>query len=62
MGPTWPFLLMYESHNMRHTGFLRLIVVNCTLEIGASQNLKLSRHEWIHDSSRHQKIVIKIFY
>ena len=21
MGPTWPFLLMYESHNMRHTGF-----------------------------------------
>ena len=21
MGPTWPFLLMYESHDMRHTGF-----------------------------------------
>ena len=21
MGPTWPFLLMYESHGMRHTGF-----------------------------------------
>ena len=21
MGSTWPFLLMYESHDMRHTGF-----------------------------------------
>ena len=21
MGPTRPFLLMYESHDMRHTGF-----------------------------------------
>ena len=20
-GPKWPFLLMYGSHNMRHTGF-----------------------------------------
>ena len=22
MGPTWPFLLMFGSHGMRHTGFL----------------------------------------
>ena len=21
MGPTWPFVLMYGSHGMRHTGF-----------------------------------------
>ena len=21
MGPTWPFLLIYGSHDMRHTGF-----------------------------------------
>ena len=21
MGPTWPFLLMFGSHGMRHTGF-----------------------------------------
>ena len=21
MGPKWPFLLMYVSHDMRHTGF-----------------------------------------
>ena len=21
MGPTWPFLLMYGSHDMRHTSF-----------------------------------------
>ena len=33
MGPTWPFLLMYESHNMRHTGFHRLTVVNETLGV-----------------------------
>ena len=30
MGPTWPFLLMYEPHDMRHTGFRRLTVVNET--------------------------------
>ena len=29
-GPTWPFLLMYGSHDMRHTGFLKLTVVNGT--------------------------------
>ena len=23
-GPKWPFLLMYGSHNMRHTGFPRV--------------------------------------
>ena len=27
-GPTWPFLLMYGSHDMRDTGFRRLTVVN----------------------------------
>ena len=30
MGPTWPFLLMYGSHDMRHTSFRRLTVVNVT--------------------------------
>ena len=23
-GPKWPFLLMYRSHDMRHTGFPRV--------------------------------------
>ena len=23
-GPKWPFLLMYGSHDMRHTGFSRV--------------------------------------
>ena len=23
-GPKWPFLLIYESHDMRHTGFPRV--------------------------------------
>ena len=31
MGPTWPFLLMFGSHDMRHTGFHRLTMVNETL-------------------------------
>ena len=30
-GPYWVILLMYESHDMRHTGFRRLTVVNGTL-------------------------------
>ena len=29
-GPYWVILLMYGSHNMRHTGFHRLTVVNGT--------------------------------
>ena len=38
MGPTWPFLLMYESHDIRHIGFRRLTVVNGTPGNGASQD------------------------
>ena len=30
-GPYWVILLMYESHDMRHTSFRRLTVVNGTL-------------------------------
>ena len=30
MGSTWPFLLMYESHDMRHACFRWLTVVNGT--------------------------------
>ena len=30
-GPYWVILLMYGSHDMRHTGFCRLTVVNRTL-------------------------------
>ena len=29
-GPYWVILLMYGSHDMRHTGFRRLTVVNKT--------------------------------
>ena len=29
-GPYWVILLMYGSHDMRHTGFRRLMVVNGT--------------------------------
>ena len=31
-GPYWVILLMYGSHDMRHTGYRRLTVVNGTLE------------------------------
>ena len=30
-GPRWAILLLYGSHDMRHTGFRRLTVVNRTL-------------------------------
>ena len=30
-GPSWVILLMYGSHDIRHTGFHRLTVVNGTL-------------------------------
>ena len=30
MGSTWPFILMYRSCDIRHTGFRRLTVVNGT--------------------------------
>ena len=29
-GPMWPFLFTYGSHDMRHTGFRKLTVVNGT--------------------------------
>ena len=29
-GPYWTILLMYGSHDMRHTGFRRLTIVNGT--------------------------------
>ena len=31
-GPYWAILLIYGSHDMRHTGFRRLTVVNGTPE------------------------------
>ena len=34
--PMWPFLLMYGSHDLRHTGFRRLTVVNGTPGIRVS--------------------------
>ena len=36
-GPNVTILLMYESHDTRHTGFCRLTVVNGTSGNGASQ-------------------------
>ena len=38
-GPTWPFLFMYGSHDMRHIGFRRLTVVNGTPDFGTSQKV-----------------------
>ena len=36
-GHYWVILFMYGSHDMRHTGFRKLTVVNGTLGFGASQ-------------------------
>ena len=37
-GPYWVILLMYESHEMRHTSFRGLTVVNGTPGIGVSHS------------------------
>ena len=37
-GPKWPFLLMYGSYNMRHTGFSRVVGLSTgPLGFGTSQ-------------------------
>ena len=36
--PYWVILLMYRSHDMRHTGFRGLMVVNGPPGFGASHN------------------------
>ena len=49
MGPTWPFLLMYGSHDLRLTGFRRLTVVNGTpWEMGRHtiHGLKQASRSW----------------
>ena len=47
MSPTWPFLLMIGSHDMRHTGFHRLMVVNGIPRSGAS-HIPLPDQESMH--------------
>ena len=39
-GPYWVILLMYGSHDMRHTGFRRLTVVNGTLGLWQHRGVK----------------------
>ena len=51
-GPYWAILLMYGSHDMRHTGFRRLTIVNGTPGIwGAttwyqSLGIRIPRAQW----------------
>ena len=40
-GPYWVILLKYGSHDMRHTGFRRLTVINGTPGFGVSQCVEL---------------------
>ena len=40
MGPTWPFLLMYRSQDMRHKGFPRV-------DSGQRDAWDLRRHSYI---------------
>ena len=39
-GPKWPFLLIYGSHDMRHTGFLRVDGLS-------TDPRNLGRHTWV---------------
>ena len=44
MGPTWPYLPMYGSHDMIHTGFRKLMVVNGTpRDLGRHTKTKLEQ-------------------
>ena len=44
-GPKWPFLLMYESHDMRHTGFPWVDRLSTDSGFGAShQTLAISKY------------------
>ena len=51
-GPYWAILLMYGSHDMRHTGFRRLTVVNGTLGFWGvttwyqSLGIRIPRAQW----------------
>ena len=45
-GPTWPFLLMYGSHDMRHTSFRGLTVVNGPPGFGASHHISIT---WVNE-------------
>ena len=53
MGPTWPFLLMYKSYDMRHAGFRRLTVVNKTPR-------DLGHHSEAFHPDRHQIIQTEV--
>ena len=60
-GPKWPFLLMYGSHDMRHTGFLQVDGLSTDLpRFGAShiasQQFKISPKQlFIADSFIYSK-------
>ena len=43
-GPYWVILLIYGSHETRHTGFRRLTVVNGTL--GSGRHSMVSEHRY----------------
>ena len=50
-GPYWVILLMYGSHDMRHTGFRRLTVVNGTPGFwGVIQHTHIDTRDWSHVS------------
>ena len=54
-GPDAAILLMYGSHDMRHTGFRRLTVVNGTPGFWASQKKYKDRK---HVSCRHNVLIV----
>ena len=61
-GPYWVILLMYGSHDMRHTGFRRLTLVNETPGFGVSHFvddiLIYSQPEWEHEY--HLRIILQL--
>ena len=55
-GPYWVILLMYGSHDMRHTGFIRLTVVNGTLGFwGVTGKASQTRIAYSHARSKSER-------
>ena len=52
-GPGWVILLVYGSHDMRHTGFHRLTVVNETPGVLGRHSFELLNHSAIKPPLNH---------
>ena len=48
--PTWPFLLLYESYNLRHTGFPQV-------DDGQQDSRKLGSHKFTNSGPKGHNLI-----